>query len=415
MTLAAASMPAVEDETVDETRDDSLLDRTVAFSMAASEATASVSRIVGETREIDTRLSAMALSGDALDAALEQAAEAGEAVNTAMQDSAMRATRGADAAGKAREAMDEVEEASQVLERRVEALTDASERISQILSTIEAIASQTNLLALNATIEAARAGEAGRGFAVVASEVKALAGQTAKATDDIAGRISTLDSEVQEILKGVRSAGTSVARGREAVDATETEIRQVDETASGASQRARDLSAALSAQADAAGQLAEGVQATREIATESAGFADDAIAAVARSGSLVGEQFASITERTDARYVLSRAKADHYLWKKRLAEHLTGMSTLRPEELADHHGCRLGKWYDKVDDPQWRSQPAFRALEAPHAAFHQEARQAVDLCARGDRRGAFEAIARMDLASAEVISCLDRLLSEFER
>lgn len=344
MTLAAASMSAIDNELVEDTRDDSLLDRTVAFSMAASAATASVARIVGEAREIDSRLSAMATSGDALDAALEQAAEAGEAVNTAMQDSAMRATRGADAAQKAREAMDEVEQASQVLEKRVEALTDASERISQILSTIEAIASQTNLLALNATIEAARAGEAGKGFAVVASEVKALAGQTAKATDDIAGRISALDSEVQEILKGVRSAGSSVARGREAVDATETEIRQVDETASGASQRARDLSAALSAQADAAGQLAEGVQATREIATESAGFADDALDAVARSGSLVGEQFGSIPERTDARYVLSRAKADHYLWKKRLAEHMTGMSTLRPEELADHHGCRLGKW-----------------------------------------------------------------------
>src|SRR5690606_7475951 len=68
-------------------------------------------------------------------------------------------------------------------------LANAATRIGEVISLIQAIAGQTNLLALNATIEAARAGEAGRGFAVVASEVKSLAGQTARATEDIAGQI----------------------------------------------------------------------------------------------------------------------------------------------------------------------------------------------------------------------------------
>ncbi|MBR9826520.1 MAG: hypothetical protein GYB36_12060 [Alphaproteobacteria bacterium] len=140
------------------------------------------------------------------------------AIAHAVGETAARASQGAEAAQVAFDAMNQVEESSQVLERRVEALTDASQRINAILSTIEAIASQTNLLALNATIEAARAGEAGRGFAVVAGEVKALAGQTAKATEDIASRISALDNEVKEILDGVRGSGVSVARGKEAVD-----------------------------------------------------------------------------------------------------------------------------------------------------------------------------------------------------
>ena len=67
----------------------------------------------------------------------------------------------------------------------IQGLADTAQKIGDVVALIQNIASQTNLLALNATIEAARAGEAGRGFAVLASEVKALATQTAKATEDI--------------------------------------------------------------------------------------------------------------------------------------------------------------------------------------------------------------------------------------
>ena len=163
-------------------------------------------------------MNAYASSDDAMTHPAGASDSNSRAVAEAVGETAARASQGAEAAQIARDAMNQVEESSQVLERRVEALTDASQRINAILSTIEAIASQTNLLALNATIEAARAGEAGRGFAVVAGEVKALAGQTAKATEDIASRIAALDTEVKEILDGVRGSGQSVARGKVAVD-----------------------------------------------------------------------------------------------------------------------------------------------------------------------------------------------------
>ena len=135
-----------------------------------------------------------------------------------------------------------------------EALSEHAQSIESILSLIRDIAGQTNLLALNATIEAARAGVAGRGFAVVAQDVKSLANQTARATDDIAGKIaaiqsatrSTVDtnasikstvSEVQESANRIRFAMEAQAQTVTAITAA------VDETALAADSMANTIAA----------------------------------------------------------------------------------------------------------------------------------------------------------------------------
>jgi methyl-accepting chemotaxis protein len=112
-----------------------------------------------------------------------------------------------------RHSADAVEQTGQRTEKsitEIEGLAAATQRIDGVLTLIQAIAEQTNLLALNATIEAARAGDAGRGFAVVAHEVKALAGQTAKATEEIGQNVGLIQSTTRSAVDAVREIGGAV-------------------------------------------------------------------------------------------------------------------------------------------------------------------------------------------------------------
>ncbi|GEO82452.1 methyl-accepting chemotaxis protein [Pararhodospirillum oryzae] len=94
----------------------------------------------------------------------------------------------------------------------VRGLAEAAQKIGAVVDLITTIASQTNLLALNATIEAARAGDAGKGFAVVAGEVKHLAGQTARATEDIATQVTTIQSVTGAVVEAIGAIGTTISQ-----------------------------------------------------------------------------------------------------------------------------------------------------------------------------------------------------------
>jgi methyl-accepting chemotaxis protein len=131
---------------------------------------------------------------------------------------------------------------------RINELSTASTRIGDAVKIITAIAEQTNLLALNATIEAARAGDAGKGFAVVASEVKALASQTAKATDEIGAQITGIQTATQESVGAIKEIGATIGRISEiaaAVDeqgaATQEISRNVQQAALGTTQVASNI------------------------------------------------------------------------------------------------------------------------------------------------------------------------------
>jgi methyl-accepting chemotaxis protein len=99
---------------------------------------------------------------------------------------------------------------AQATDEKIGLLSRAASRIGDVVKLISAVAEQTNLLALNATIEAARAGEAGRGFAVVANEVKALAGQTAKATEEISTQVADMQAQTTQAVTAIKAITATI-------------------------------------------------------------------------------------------------------------------------------------------------------------------------------------------------------------
>ncbi len=146
-------------------------------------------------------------------------ASAAEQLTASISEIAQQATRSATVTGKA---ADEARRTNAV----VEGLAAGTQKIGEVVTLIQSIASQTNLLALNATIEAARAGEHGRGFAVVASEVKALANQTAQATEEISSQIQSIQAATGEAVSAIQAIGGTIAEINEISNAIASAVEQ---------------------------------------------------------------------------------------------------------------------------------------------------------------------------------------------
>jgi methyl-accepting chemotaxis protein len=143
-------------------------------------------------------------------------------------------------------------------------LANATRSIDSVVKLIRGIAEQTNLLALNATIEAARAGEAGRGFSVVAAEVKSLAVQTAKATDDIAGQIGTVQSLTDEAVAAIAAIAAQMSQIDSTTTAVASSVEEQNAATSEISKSVEEAALVARTAADVLARVAEATAKTRD-------------------------------------------------------------------------------------------------------------------------------------------------------
>ena len=171
----------------------------------------------------------------------------------------------------------------------VQGLSDAAQKIGDVVKLISDIASQTNLLALNATIEAARAGDAGKGFAVVASEVKGLATQTAKATDEISAQIAAMQAATTGVVQTIQHVSSTIGTMNEIATTIASAVEE---------QNAATQEIARSAQEAAKGteQVSNAIAGVNQATAESGKAASNVLA----SADALGKQAQTLRAEVDA-------------------------------------------------------------------------------------------------------------------
>ncbi|MCG2803551.1 MAG: methyl-accepting chemotaxis protein [Cellulomonas sp.] len=213
------------------------------------------------TTQTSERAAVVASAADEVSRNVQTVATGAEQMGASIREISQNANDAAKVAAQATH----VAESTNVL---VAKLGTSSQEISTVVKAITQVAEQTNLLALNATIEAARAGEAGKGFAVVASEVKDLAGETARATEDIARRVLAIQTdtgaavaaieEISAIIGSINEYQLSIASAVEEQTATTSEMsRSVADAATGSSDIAGTITGVANAAGDSAHTMAD--------------------------------------------------------------------------------------------------------------------------------------------------------------
>ncbi|WKA27645.1 methyl-accepting chemotaxis protein [Bradyrhizobium roseum] len=283
-------------------------DRRAAMAQIAGDFERSVTGIV---RSVSTAAAGMQTTAQSMTATASDASARAATVSAASQRSSDNVGTVASAAEELSSSVTEISRqvarSSEIASKAVSdaertnatvgALSTGAEKIGEVVKLIHSIAAQTNLLALNATIEAARAGDSGRGFAVVASEVKALANQTAKATEEISSQVAAMQASTSEAVSSIGG---------------------ITETISQMSEITLSISTAVEQQGGATREIARNIQSVAAGSNEVSSHIGGVTTAAAATGKAASEVLANARE-LDTQSGMLRSAVDEFLAKVRAA------------------------------------------------------------------------------------------------
>nr|WP_068431717.1 cache domain-containing protein [Magnetospirillum sp. XM-1]CUW38525.1 Putative Methyl-accepting chemotaxis protein\ len=391
------------------------LEGIVEAAMQSNEAGVVLARMSGSVRRASEQSQSIASAIEQLVASVNTISQSSEIAAGEASDAEAAAQEGVAATATARQAMDGLLQAVSDVGAKIEALSGASDQIAAITNQIEDIAGQTNLLALNATIEAARAGEAGKGFAVVAGEVKTLANQTAKATIDIRSRIEALVSDMDGARQSMERSRGAANDGMAAVGQVTGGLESIAGRIDGVTRRMHDIAGILSQQNAAAAEVSA---ATGEIANLSEHNLEEiaqVLGAMTEAAGVLDRRAEDFAKLGTAESLLQVAKNDHIRFKRSIIDRIMGRNELTPDKLADHHTCRLGKWYDTLKDERLTGLSAYARLKEPHQAVHAHGKRALELHARGEVEAAMAEVDLLNDTSHQVLALLEEMADALRR
>ncbi|MBN2082067.1 CZB domain-containing protein [bacterium] len=348
---------------------------------------------------LDTSLDTAADQVNTLVATNEEISAAVQDMNTGAEKLTEQTSELREAIATGNQALKLSEEANQSIshvissmQTKVTALASQIEQVVQIIELIDGIASQTNLLALNAAIEAARAGDAGRGFAVVAEEVRSLAEETRQQSAQISNVIRQVGADFKEAVD-VSSGATSAideankanADIRQIYDGLSSLGNEVDELMQHIMAQLEEQRAAIESMVGASQNLAGFIDETRGVAQYLSGASEETT-----KNTIELWRSLQTVEDSTRQFILDRI-IDHAMWMKKLADALS--SGNHSVDLADHHQCKLGRWYSSPEAKALAAHGGelgrvFHAIAGPHAELHTKGLDAIRLAAAGHHKEA---------------------------
>ncbi|GIK96457.1 MAG: methyl-accepting chemotaxis protein [Alphaproteobacteria bacterium] len=252
----------------------SVADLVESLSSAATELQTSAQSMSATAEQTNQQSATVAHASAQASSNVQTAASAAEELSSSIGEISRQVAQANAVAGRA------VEDAART-NQSVQGLSLSARAIGDVVKLIREIAEQTNLLALNATIEAARAGDAGKGFAVVASEVKALASQTAKATEEISAKIAEMQGATEEsvaaigsivkVIEEIDQISTTIAAAVEEQTAATQEIaRNVHQASAGTSEVSTNIAGVTAAASETGSAATQVLHAAGDLNRQSA-------------------------------------------------------------------------------------------------------------------------------------------------